>query len=601
VPDGRLSPGSQALARQEPAGASLRLTPFGAYAIEPGQPNLLAVFDVADRYRVRSRRGPTGRLTPAGACVLRPDPRTALEPGGSVFVGASQRRRARIAPSAEWRQVPPTIRAAARAAGWVPARAAPPPCDAALSHLPGPQEAGFEVDRLGDACDCEGTYECALYEKVIMDYVGYRLCVPARWFWRRYEADDWLGAGDTMEELWRAVNGTGSGVSADTMDALIGCWMIDTAGDRQGRSYGMFFPEGNAPRKFLRYTLDLVLRFSDEIVDEWSGTTSCAGLRAFIERTLAGKEGDTLTEDVGPCKVVFRAVSSTTWLGSHAVQRSCGEATERAMDCAAAGDTPDAFGTAFDDWSQRLDASFQGVADGQWKTVFELRVDSGRAASWDQPAASWLGYAQTDGGVMLVAANRIAFRGYQLDFTMFWARVALQYAYERGDWKAWYGSWVYTRAALSNMVEYGRLWVHEMGHLHMGQGGHCSGKSASRVSTPPAVSTSPRRRGRAGLRVASGWRTWKTWSVPAIRPIPHLPIPAGVGRSTTPTRCVATGCRTVCPTRRRASRRARVHDGPPGGGAVRAGVGGRLRPPAGGVGVHRSGGVRGAPHRDPVS
>jgi hypothetical protein len=352
----------------------------------------------------------------------------------------------------------------------------PPPCDAALSHLPGPQEAGFEVDRLGDACDCEGTYECALYEKVIMDYVGYRLCVPARWFWRRYEADDWLGAGDTMEELWQAVNGTGSGVSADTMDALIGCWMIDTAGDRQGRSYGMFFPEGNAPRKFLRYTLDLVLRFSDEIVDEWSGTTSCAGLRAFIERTLAGKEGDTLTEDVGPCKVVFRAVSSTTWLGSHAVQRSCGEATERAMDCAAAGDTPDAFGTAFDDWSQRLDASFQGVADGQWKTVFELRVDSGRAASWDQPAASWLGYAQTDGGVMLVAANRIAFRGYQLDFTMFWARVALQYAYERGDWKAWYGSWVYTRAALSNMVEYGRLWVHEMGHLHMGQGGHCSGE-----------------------------------------------------------------------------------------------------------------------------
>lgn len=477
VDDGRLTASSQFVPSIVPPGTPMRLTPFGAYPLVAGQPDTLAVFETADRYHKLRKAVDTGRLVPRGSFVLRPDPKTALEAGGSVFVGEKQRLKPAQPTAIQWAQVPATIRTGARAQGFHP----PPDSSqipdgvlltagentAATPWLP----EGHVLDLVGpavDPCACAGTLECSLANKVILDYAGYRLCVPETWFWRHYEDDTWMSVNDTMAVLWNGVNGHGTPVSSDVMDTLLGCWMIDTDNDSHGRSYSMFFNDGNGPRKFLHYALDLVRRFSDEIKDEWSGVTTCSGLRGYIEDVLDGEKGSTKTSGVGPCTLNFRAVSETTWLPNTTTNRYCGEEHER-VDCG----TASGMGGAFDDWSQVLDHSYSEPVGAT--RIYTMKVKSGLPANWSEPEADYLGYTSPASGAVQVPANRLAFRGYQFDFTMFWARVALEYAYKKADWTAWYAAWVYTRAAQSYIVEYGRMLVHEMGHAHMGQGGHCKG------------------------------------------------------------------------------------------------------------------------------
>ncbi len=119
--DGKLFPATPASAPVLPPGTSLRLTPFGAYAAEPGAPAGLATFEVADRYRIAHRAGFTGRLVPSGPNVLQPDPTTALEPSGSVFPPTAHEMAAFV-PREQWAQLPTTLRAAARARGFQPQR-----------------------------------------------------------------------------------------------------------------------------------------------------------------------------------------------------------------------------------------------------------------------------------------------------------------------------------------------------------------------------------------------------------------------------------------------------------------------------------------------
>lgn len=107
------------------------------------------------------------------------------------------------------------------------------------------------------------------------------------------------------------------------------------------------------------------------------------------------------------------------------------------------------------------------------EVIIRVQVNGGEAALWEEPEARWLGLADVDAGAVQLPANRLAFRGYVLDFSLFWARVALDYGYTHGRWDAWHGAWVYARGALADLVEYGRMLIHEMGHLHMGVEGHC--------------------------------------------------------------------------------------------------------------------------------
>lgn len=477
APDGMMFPGSMAIPDQNPPGTSLRLTPFGAYAAAAGVPTGLAVFEVADRYRLALAQGPTGRLFPQGPNLLLPDPATALFTGGPVRVGAKSGG-GRTVPRRQWEQVPSTLRAAARAQGFGPEASFRPPGGVAVPEgvefLSGTRASVGElgpadVSRPSDEgpCACEGTYECALANKVVLDYLGFRLCVPESWFWNQYEADSWVSRSETLDVLWAAVESTGTGVRGEDLDGLLGCWMIDTAKDTHGRSYGMFFEDKDAPRKFLRYALDLVRRFSSEIKDDWSGTTACSGLREYIEAVLSGAEGTTLTEAVGPCTIRFRAVSESSTLPEITTSRACGGASETVHCGSEAG-----MGGDFQDWQQVMGSSYTDHSPGG--TIYKLKVNSGFPAPWEQPEASFLGFCIPTSGAVQLPANQLAFRGYQLDFTLFWARVALDYAYNYRRWDSLHGAWVYARGALAELVDYSRMLIHELGHAHMGAGGHCA-------------------------------------------------------------------------------------------------------------------------------
>ncbi len=473
-----LSAGNIASSGSRPTGPAY-LTAFGAYAVT-GEQAALELFTAADQYRQRRRCGADpvlaargeGVLRPAGAGVLWPCRRSVFDQG-PVAASAPM-------PRAAWEQLPRTLRAFAVGRGFVPESTpapapvsapgsgangpAPPPTHEGALHVVVPRPGGVDFDGLmgggrGDPCDCVGAAECTLEMRTVLDYGGWKLCVTNQWFWDLMRDEDWvLDPGDTLQLLWGEFDGGGVIIDEATMATLTGCWMIDVDRDTHVRSYSMFFDDGNGPHKFLWHALELVQQFSDEIKDETSGVTTCAGLRDFIDATLRGREPTSLNPELYECGVKFRAVSEETWLDPVRSMRDCGAGPEF-TDC-------DAFpnmGGAFDAWSERL---YLATGDG----IYRVGV---WATDPTQPGANNLGWALSDVGAVHVPANRLAFKGYVHDFSLFWARVALQHAFDRDDTSFLLGAHVYARGALTELVDYGRILIHEMGHLFIGFGGHC--------------------------------------------------------------------------------------------------------------------------------
>lgn len=477
---GYLLPVGQAPARQPSAFASWQLTPFGAWPLRRGQSNLLDVFEVTDRWQHRARQGDTGLLMPNRATSLRPDRAAALVPGRPI------RRRARdvdpvTVPERIWRQWPTAFRNIATARGArPPARvtattvlgaarkgsANPTPYKPILVH----DEAPLSLEHahlwwLTDPCGCEGTYECALAEQVVMDYAGAKLCVPMDWFWEHVAYDSWYGQEETMDILWANVRSRGTGMDPDVLDNMIDCWMIDTEQDRTGRTYSMFFAGGHAPKQFVYYALDMIRRNAGAARDDWSGTTWGVGFAEWLAQALDGKKVGSQTDDRA-CSIKVRVRASGSRLAGKGLAGRC-EDKDSEVEC---GETDNFPAGDFDAWR----ASLRPPATAD-PSILILMPDGGGLVPDSGTVSAFADISQQS---VNFPANVVAFNGYSLDFSLFWARAALQYFCEELDWSGLQAAAVWARAAQTIVFRYVYTATHELGHLHFGEGGHCVGEDA---------------------------------------------------------------------------------------------------------------------------
>ncbi len=448
------------------------LTPFGAVPIVPGQPNTLDWFSVVEQYRQRARNGPTGRLVPNPATCLQPDAQTALLPGRRVR-GQRSSPAARVAPAAWWASLPPAFRAMAQGMGVRPP-AAPQPVGGPVPLLayvlpaddPALAPTAAELpDWLTDPCGCEGTYECALAEKVVIDYAGSRLCLPMDWFVARVDADDWLSESEALSTLWSTPRSHGTPLDTGRAKALLDCWMIDTSRDRTGRTYSMFFDGGHAPINYFYLALDLVRRNVDLIKDHWSGNTLAARFDEWVANALDGKEVGNYDNE-NRCTLTMRVRSHHSFLGDRSVENNClgnqADTNCNYTDTFAAG--------SFDCWS----ASLTRLPTANATPIYMLVVPTEDNAFERQPTTGlYGGYARPTQFAVNLPANVVAFRAYALDFSLFWARAALQYAYDEADFPALAAAAVYARAGQVHVVSQLGVIIHELGHVQFGIGGHC--------------------------------------------------------------------------------------------------------------------------------
>ena len=77
------------------------------------------------------------------------------------------------------------------------------------------------------------------------------------------------------------------------------------------------------------------------------------------------------------------------------------------------------------------------------------------------------------GTAVFFAADEIAYDGFVADWIMYWARVAMDYCFDRESEAHLDQAEIMARMVLALLAEFGRTFIHEVGHGYQGAGGHC--------------------------------------------------------------------------------------------------------------------------------
>ncbi len=428
---------------------------------------MAAAEDVAALIDKLRREGPPPGLLPTRSANLR----AKRTPRGELLTPARPAR-GRAISAEEHAQLPQELARLWRTR--TAAMGAPPPSHGVPGeHLAaGVVEVG--VDLAGWACDCEGTYDCALRNRIHVRYGEVDRCIDADWFWEHHDAQDWLDEDDCVEILWNGFKSHGEGVDREKFNEVLKCWMIDLQKAQSGRSYRLFFEKRGGPREALYHACDLVARFQTYARESWSGSDACEHFHNFIGDVLRGDAATSReyekatwlgTEEAqhGPCQLSILVVSTSTDVTPRAVT-TCDRETPDV--CHQSDEDGHFYGGQFDDWSADLTSKNWWGTD-YWS--FYERASGSRSGPHTSPAAS----ASPTGFAVRLPAVRIAWEGFVLDYAISWARVALQYALEEGDVAAFVSAWKLARAGAARLPRLGRLLIHEIGHVFMGTGGHC--------------------------------------------------------------------------------------------------------------------------------
>ncbi|MCK6507985.1 hypothetical protein L6R53_32235 [Myxococcota bacterium] len=282
-----------------------------------------------------------------------------------------------------------------------------------------------------------------------------------------------------------------AGVDPGSFDGLLSCYNLstDTMPAEMGAS---FWHRGwGPPLEFHRWTLALITAFSRQIEEPCTGDWHCDGFGAWVESVLRDERTATDLEGEGPCRVKFRYMNDDT---SVARTADTEEAAERWTCGAMAGRS-----TACDEgflvlhrvdltryvdrglsWDSGLPpSSFDAVANA-WIANGATTHPSG-SASTPPKSSSVTAFVEDATWAVTQRPEYLAWHGFLVDYILYLARMAFDYAadledgaapFERADYRR--KAWELGRYALRLLVDQGRLVIHELGHVHNGWGGHCS-------------------------------------------------------------------------------------------------------------------------------
>lgn len=364
-----------------------------------------------------------------------------------------------------------------------------PPLSPPLS-LPG--GLGLPVDR--------GGYR-VLGDRVLFAYRATSFEVPQEWY-DAYQADlttqhergtPGVAVGlvssvtDFLDWAWSDLKADWdeTGASRASWIDQLSCYNLPTT-DMPERISARFWHGGwGPPYRVFGLTNVLVLSTARWISDLCSGTEVCEDFPDFVETMLRGGTArDRLGE--GPCGLRFRFMNADPFhafvagTGATSDTIRCGSRAGETYACDEGflmeGDTTD----VGRDWDHAFPGSFDWTA-AAWVTWLNGSHPSRSLSEPPKESGSARNYVSDGSWIFTSRPEHLAWHGFLCDWILYLARLAHDRARDRtssiglADRLALMRkAWELGRYALRILVWRGEILIHELGHVHAGEGGHCS-------------------------------------------------------------------------------------------------------------------------------
>ena len=316
-----------------------------------------------------------------------------------------------------------------------------------------------------------------IHDPLTIRYGKRSMVVSRRWY-SGYMNDSsrWSSAESTLATLLPEFHGATKNV-ASKADSIIGCFNIPAEPsfaleDGLPSSY-LFWSDGEgAPRHCFRLICKMLAAYSELIEDPCSHR--CDGLGEFTRRLVCGwpaSRKNTADHEVDRCTLTVHLISRDERYGG-VLEPQYGCVDGPAIPCGV-GYYP------FDD-DEGFPRPVGDLRVYEWDSGTGVVVLSAEPEGIHDPnsGVDFKGIGQ-DFSIFLPAIN-LAFDAYRCDYTMFLARLALDFAQENAaalsvDQHAAYlmeGRRL-AQHAVAILADWGRLFIHELGHTYLGPG-HCS-------------------------------------------------------------------------------------------------------------------------------
>jgi len=291
--------------------------------------------------------------------------------------------------------------------------------------------------------------------------------VPLAW-WLAYEGHGrFTKVDDFLKIVWPDVvhSINSHGIDMPGLDDHIGCFDIDPDLAANGVYDKLFFRHTNGAREFLRYSMGMISAYHSYAEESWSGSPYCEGFPQFLGKLFSGRSAENRLGDT--CFLRVHVRSEDPRFDGERV-KTCHPGHETGDPCGARVG-PSINSGPFDSWTP----VWEEVYTGQYYPMLSVEQDGEVLAfpalyeGGDLGAeGDWRGFS------IFMHANRLAFSGYQLDLALYQARLLHDYGTAVGDAGYVDDARLLARWALIDVVDKGRLLIHEAGHVWTG-GGHC--------------------------------------------------------------------------------------------------------------------------------
>lgn len=298
---------------------------------------------------------------------------------------------------------------------------------------------------------------------------------------------------DTLDLLWMPFRTAAKG-SHETFQRLIGCYNLPrSCSTNVETSYAEYVDEptsipaadkpdlfwhldwGPAQKVFL-YALQLVYTYNEHL-ENGQIPEPCDGIREFVTGAL---EARNVTNKVGEeCRIVIHFRNAESGYGL--VNAPCRVIARTSCDSGYRIDHPE------EGYIAGLPFDFYVLSWQQGSECFSGRASSDVGCRGPRRETGSGAYADRDLWSITTHPIDLHFRGAVCDYILFLARLAMDYAFN-GDleWEDSLSLLVdaahLARYALRIISAFSEMLIHEMGHLYVGESGHCSQNSCMSIS-----------------------------------------------------------------------------------------------------------------------